>query len=104
MNGEVLKKEFVPKYLSVGEDKFYRSLLVYALNKLTLLEKESYKGLSPDLELLEYHDKFMSLYRKEGEDVYLDLAKVFRKAGHKIYRVLLKKDLTSLNNKFLNLV
>ncbi len=104
MSVDALKREFVPKYLAAGEQKFYRFLLLYALNKLISIEKETYKGTSPELEFLGYYDQFIILYRREGEDVYLDLSRVFRKAAHKIYRVMLKKKMTEKNTKFLNLV
>ena len=104
MSADILKQEFVPKYLATGEQKFYRFILVYALNKLVLIEQKTYKGESPNLEFLGYHDRFIVLYRREGEDVYLQLAKRFRKAAHKIYRVMLKKNMTTLDSKFLNLV
>ena len=105
MSAEALKKEFVPKYQAVGETKFYRFLLLYALNKLVYMEKGSYKGQSPELELLDYYDRFLILYRREGERVYLDLGRVFRKAGHKIYRVMLKKKMTEKNpSRFLTLL
>lgn len=104
MSTETLKKEFVPKYLSVGEDKFYRFLLLYALNKLIEMEKGDYKGVSPEMELLNYHERFLILYRREGEDIYLNLARVFRKSAHRIYRIMIKKQLTDTNYRFLNLV
>ncbi len=108
MSVDALKKNFVPKYLATGEQKFYRFLLLYALNKLIFLEKgafkDSFKGKSPELEFLDYYDQFIILYRREGEEVYLDLARVFRRAGHKVYRVMLKKKMTDRNLKFLNLV
>lgn len=104
MSVEVLKKAFVPKYLADGELKFYRALLPYALNKLIQIEGGLYKGLSPELEFLEYYDQFMILYRREGEEVYLNMARIFRKAAHKIYRTMLKKNLSQSNPKFLNLV
>jgi len=104
MSVEALKKEFVPKYLAAGESKFYRFLLLYALNKLVYIEKGTYKGISPELELMGYYDQFIILYRREGEEVYLDLGRVFRRAAHKIYRVMLKKKMTEKNIKFLNLV
>ena len=56
------------------------------------------------MELMEYYDMFLKLYRREGEAIYLELAKQFRRAGHKIYRIILKKGLTERNNKFLNIV
>lgn len=104
MSVEALKKNFVPKYLATGEQKFYRFLLLYALNKLIYIEKGSFKGKSPELEFLDYYDQFIILYRREGEDVYLELARVFRRAAHKVYRVMMKKKMTERNAKFLNLV
>jgi hypothetical protein len=107
MSVEALKKDFVPKYLAAGEEKFYRFLLLFALNKLIFINKvgkDSFKGESPELEFLDYYDQFIILYRREGEEIYLDLARVFRKAGHKVYRVMLKKKMTERNNRFLNLV
>jgi len=101
---EVLKKEFIPKYLAAGEQKFYRFLLIYALNKLVAMEKGTYKGSTPDVRLLDCHDRFLILYRREGEDVYLELARIFRRAAHKIYRVMLKKKMTEFNPKFLHSV
>ena len=104
MSVEALKKEFVPRYLSNGEARFYRFLLFYALNKLIHIEKGTYKGKSPEIDFMDYYDQFIILYRREGEEVYLDLARVFRRAAHKIYRVMLKKKLTEKNPRFLNLV
>jgi hypothetical protein len=104
MSVEALKKNFVPKYLATGEQKFYRFLLLYALNKLIYIEKGSFKGKSPELEFFDYHEQFIILYRREGEEVYLELARVFRRAAHKVYRVMLKKKMTERNAKFLNLV
>ena len=92
------------KYISVGEKKFYRNMLVYYLNKLMLIEKNEYKGISPEIELLEYYDYFVILYRRQGEENILQLAKLIRKIAHKIYRIMLNKSLTERNSKFLNLV
>lgn len=104
MNLDALKKEFLTKYKSEGNEKFYRFLLVYSVQKMIVLEKKEHPILPPNLELLEYYDQFIILYRREGEEIYLDIAKVFRKVAHKIYRVMLKKNLTPKNSKFLNLV
>lgn len=104
MNVDNLKKDFIAKYKSGGNEKFYRFLLVYAVQKLILLEKQEFPVTPPNLEFLDYHDQFIILYRREGEEVYLEVAKVFRKVAHKIYRVMLKKNLTPRNDKFLNLI
>lgn len=104
MNVELFNKEFVPKYLSDGEIKFYRSLLVISLNKLVLISKGTYKGILPHLELLDYYNQLIILYRREGEEIHLQIARVFRRAAHKIYRIMLKKNMTTINNKFLNVV
>lgn len=104
MSIETLKSEFVPKYKQSGEVKFYRFLILYSLNKLVHIEKGTYKGVSPELELIDYHDQFLTLYRREGDEIYLELARVFRRASHKIYRTLLKKKMIEKNNKFIQLV
>jgi hypothetical protein len=104
MSIDGLKEEYVPKYSANGEQKFYRYLLVSALNKLVLIERGLYKGTTPDLEFLDYHDRFIILYRREGDEIYLRVARLLRKAAHKIYRIMLKKKMTVANAKFLNLV
>lgn len=104
MNADVLKREFVDKYLSYGEIKFYRFLLFCALNKLIAIKNLSFKGESPNLEFLTLYNNSLILYRREGDDVYLQLARLFRKAGHRIYRIMLKKGMTNQDNRFLNIV
>ena len=104
MNSERLKKEFVSKYKKDGADKFYKFLMFYAVNKLMAINEGKYNGKSPELEFMDYYERLIILYRVEGEAIYFDLAKLFRKAAHKIYRIMLKKDMTSPNVRFLNLV
>ncbi len=103
MNHDFLKKEFLSKYLSLGRDKFYKSLLFYAIKKI-LSSQQQEDAISANLELLEYYDQFIILYRRDGDQNYLEVAKLLRKAAHKIYRIMLKKNLTPRNDKFLNLV
>lgn len=104
MSVEALKSEFVPKFLAAGEQKFYRYLLVYATKKMMNIEKGTYRGISPEMILLDCYEQFIILYRREGEDIYLDLARVCRKAAHKVYRLMLKKKMAERNSRFLNLV
>jgi hypothetical protein len=103
-DAEILKSQFVSKYKELGAYKFYRFLMVYSLNKLVLIEKDEYKGILPNLEFIEYHDKFIILYRREGDETYLEIAKLFRKIAHKVYRIMLKKNMTPPSKKFLTLV
>lgn len=91
MSIDGLKQEYMPKYLDNGEQKFYRHLLFLGLNKLVLIDKGIYKGTPPNLEFLEYYDQFIILYRREGDEVYLQIARMLRKAAHRIYRIMLKK-------------
>ena len=98
---EESKKLFLTKYSTFGNDKFYKFLLNYAINRI--VSGKDLKVPSPEVELMDYHDKFLLLYRRESDEAYLDIAKLFRKAAHKIYRIMLKKDLVEKNNKFLNL-
>lgn len=104
MSFDVLKQEYVTKYLHIGNDKFYRFILFLGLQKILLIVNESYKGAPPHLEYLGYYEQFIIQYRREGEIVYLDIARIFRKAAHKIYRVMLKKNMTNIDVRFLNLV
>lgn len=104
MISDNVKKYFLDKYKSVGSEKFYKFLLVYAIQKLIILEKKEIPITPPNIELLECYDQFIILYRREGEEIYLDIAKIFRKVAHKIYRVMLKRNLTPRNDKFLNLI
>ena len=104
MSIEILKKEVIPKYLSIGDDKYYEMLIITSLDKLCQIDKGEYKGPSPEIELLKIYDQLIILHTREGEDAVLDVAKVFRRAAHKVYRIMLRKKLTNKNNKFLNLV
>jgi hypothetical protein len=104
MSADTLKSGFLPKFLAAGEPKFYRFLILYAMNKLIHIEKGNYKGKSPELEFIDYYDQFLILYRREGEIVYLDLARIFRRAGNKMYRCLLKKEMIEKNDRFLNII
>lgn len=104
MSANHLKNEMLEKYLSVGSDKFYRFLLALAIAKLSNIKDGNKKTMTPDLEYLECHNKFLAIYRKENNPIFLDIAKVFRKAAHRIYREMLKKELTPRNSKFLNVV
>ncbi len=104
MSAETLKKEFIPKYISDGKQKFYRFILIYALNKMVLINNGSYKGSLPDLELLDYYERFLTLYRREGDSIYLQIAGLFRKAAHRIHRLMIKKQMSSNSIKFLRSV
>jgi hypothetical protein len=104
MSVEALKNEFVPKFLLKGEQGFYRNLLALATKLLMNTQKGTYKGTSPELLFLRCYEQFIILYRREGEDIYLDLARVFRRAAHKVYRTMLRSKMTEKNSRFLNLV
>ena len=104
MNPDSLKKDFLEKYKNIGKVKFYKFPLVYSVQKLIVLEKKEFTIIPPNIELLEYYDQFIILYRREGDEIYLEIAKIFRRVAHKIYRIMLKRNLTPRNNKFLNLV
>jgi hypothetical protein len=99
-----LKDSFVPKYLAVGDEKFYHHLIMIAMLKVILIKQGTYKETSPEILFLDLYDQFLLLYRREGEETFLKIAKVFRRAAHKMYRVLLKQNLCQYNSKFLNII
>jgi len=102
MDLECIKKEYLIKFKSEGSDKFYKSLLVCAVKELLKDTEEEKVNIS--LEFMNLHDKFMILFRREGDQQYLSIAKIFRKAAHKIYRFMLKRGWSEKNQKFLNVV
>lgn len=104
MSADGLIDEYVPKFNNDGEKKFYHSLIFLALNKLVLIDSGMYKGTPPHIEYLNYSNKFLFLYRREGDGIYLEISKMLRKAAHKIYRIMQKKNMVGLDTKFLNLV
>jgi hypothetical protein len=59
---------------------------------------------SPEIELLEQAEHFLRLYRKDGDGFYLDISRALRKAGHKVYRLMRKKNLITKNARFLQAV
>jgi hypothetical protein len=103
---EESKQLFISKYATIGGEKFLQFLIAYAENRIANdKQARKVKGyLSPEVELLDYYEKFMFLYRKDNEQNLLNIAKSFRKAAHATYRMLLKVKLTRKNYKFLNLV
>jgi hypothetical protein len=104
MDVESVKPEFIAKYMAIGDEGFYKFLLVQAVSKLVLIETGKYKGISPELEFINYSDKLIILYRRDGDEKILNLARIFRRAAHRIYRVMLKKSMTIPNSKFLQAV
>lgn len=100
-----LKRDFVVKYTQVGRDKFYRFLLSSAILKLAIqVENLDKVERFPDAELMDYHDKFLIFYRRENEEIYLEIAKLCRRAAHKIYRELRRQKLVERNGRFLNIL
>jgi hypothetical protein len=100
MSADGLKQE----YIAIGKDKFYRDLLISAFKNLILISKGGYRGMTPEIEYLEQYNQFIILYRRDGDEGHLEIAKIFRKVAHKVYRIMLKKGMTTRNVKFLNSV
>jgi hypothetical protein len=104
MSSDFAKTPYVERYHSVGEYRFYRFLLHYAVSKLIKISNDEYRGTSPEIELLDHSDRFLQLYRRENQEVFIELSRVFRKAAHKIYRLMLHRQLITTNVRFLNVV
>jgi len=95
---------FIEKFKSIGNDRFYSFLLTYAINKLIKIKANNFEGISPEIEFLEYAERFLQLYRRENNAIHLDLSRTFRRAGHKIYRLMRKQNLINKNSRFLQAV
>ncbi len=95
----------VKEFLTNGESKLYNSLLSQSVKQIVMLISEDKQNkVYPNKTLLIMSNKFLKQYRISGDDSYLKISKIFRRAAHKIYRVLLKKHLINKDNDFLNLV
>jgi hypothetical protein len=118
---------FIERYTTFGDKAFYKFLLSYAIEHLAnelALKKEIAettvddltvkseltkpetitKKIYPHIELLNYSNQFIQYYRREKNALYLEIAACFRRAANKIYRLMLKKNLIQVNNKFLNII
>jgi hypothetical protein len=63
------------------------------------------KDVHPEVIILDKSEAFFSLYRKDGGVVYFTIAKVLRRAAHKLYRQLQKINKNyPKNGRFLNIV
>ena len=104
MGNSAVKHDFLNKYRLVGNERFYAFLLSFGVERLIKLRDDKTSSISPEKEFMDYYDHFLVLYRRSGENDYLDLAKIFRRAAHKIYRVGLKQKILKKNNRFLQVV
>lgn len=101
MVSQSVKHTLIDKYRSLGPERFYQFLLAYGTEKFSKMDKGQSEGPSPEVELLEYYDQILSLYRKGAEAEHLELAAIFRRAAHKLYRDGVKQKLIKKNIKFL---
>lgn len=98
---EDVKKIFLEKYEKTGKEQFYQFILSYATSRLN---KGEMQKPTPENELLSYYEKFLALYRKDNNENYIEMAKTFRRAAQKIYKIMLDVGLTTKNTKFLTAV
>lgn len=96
------KQLFIQRFETAGPEEFYIFLIRYAETRV--VENTVSKGTSPEIELLNYSNQFLQIYKRENKEIYRDISHAFKRAAHKAYRLMLKKNLIKKNNKFLNLV
>lgn len=96
------KQHFIKKFESAGPEEFY--LILYRYAQTRIAENTINKGPSPEVELLNYSNQFLQIYRRENKEIYRLISYAFRRAAHKAYREMLKKKIIKKSNKFLNLV
>lgn len=99
--------ESVDACIKMGQKEFYSRLLKQGL---LILSDSNEKIKHPENIYLEAHDILIILHRNDTSNniLYknnlLEVAALYRKAAHKMYRVMLKTNLTTYNKKFLQLV
>ena len=96
------KQFFVQRFEASGPVKFYEFFVKYANTRIN--ENTINKATSPEIELLNYSNQFLQIYRRENKDIYREISFCFRRAANKTYRIMIKKKLIKRSNSFLNLV
>lgn len=96
--------DYVDKYKAKGYDRFYAYLLSSAVSDLIKIQEGKDGINNPATVFLDLAERFVRQYRCENETIFLDISKAFRKAGHKIYRLMRKQNLIPKNNRFLQAV
>jgi len=102
-NSKKFKSFFYDKYNKMGDYNFYNYLVTYCNGKISLIEESKYSDIYPHIEMMKYHDMAIKLFRVENykDNILIKLAKIFRKVAHKVYRLMLKKQLIEKNYLFL---
>lgn len=95
---EELKQEYVGILKRRGEHGLYKR----AIGDFFIRTRDVQH---PEIELLDISEGFFVLHRKTGEEAFLTIGRILRKAAHYLYRELLRNGHNSETNmRFLNLV
>lgn len=96
------KQVFVQRFEADGPEEFYIFLVHYVDTRIK--DGSGNKAISPEMELINYSDQFLQIFRRENKEIYREISRCFRRAAHKAYRKLLRKKIIKKNTKFLRLV
>lgn len=81
-----------------GEIKLLTTLIEGAEN---LIQKD----MNLEIQMIEMSDRFLELYRRSQKEIHFVIAKVLRRAAHKIYRKTLSFHTNKkISNRFLNII
>lgn len=80
-----------------GEEGFYRHAVATGI-------KLSVKKPHPEIDMIELSEGFLLLNRQTGENLYSIIARIFKRAAHKLYRQFNKEDDKLVSKKFLRVV
>lgn len=95
---EEIQESYLEQLLKYGESGLTQGIINISLSNLEL-------NARPEYRLLDQSQEFLKLFRRTGEENYLTLSKVLRRAAHIIYREYLKQNKGKLDLKrFLNIV
>jgi len=83
---EEICKDYLLKLEKYGEEDLYQRIVKEVF--LRLDDNET----SPEYLILNCSDAFFQFYRRTGEEKYFIIGKVLRRAGHVVYRELLRKN------------
>jgi hypothetical protein len=95
---DVVLNSYLKSLKKHGDDVFYKKVV-----GLAFIRKADEVSASPHVELLELSECFFKLARRTGEGVYFDIAKILRRAGHAVYRELVRQNKAEKDARFLSI-
>lgn len=92
------KKSILTLYKSIGNNKLYKVLISTGIYEI------ANGSIDIDDKYLDFYKSHLALYRRGEDEDNLSISKIYRRAAHKLNRILIKIGKKPKSAKFLRLV